>query len=75
MDMLGDQEGKKVTQYTRAWYITKGMFKKTSGEFSMDGCILLHCYLSNSTNSTLQFNIAENETIVAELNGSCMWKG
>lgn len=38
--MLGDQEEKKVTQYTRAWYITSGMFKKTSGQLSMDGWIL-----------------------------------
>lgn len=29
MDMLGDQEGKKATRYTRAWYITKAMFRKT----------------------------------------------
>lgn len=32
-------------------------------------------YLSNSINNTLLLNRAENETIVAELSGSCVWKG
>lgn len=48
----------------RAHYIKKGVLKKTSGQYSLGGCIPMHCYVSNSINNTSLFNIAENGTKV-----------